>query len=50
VQIEGLAAGTNVKLLNEQIRKYNPKIVSVANEKVQGNLVHNKHSPPRPLQ
>jgi 1-deoxy-D-xylulose 5-phosphate reductoisomerase len=34
LQIEGLAAGTNVKLLNEQIRKFNPKIVSVANDKV----------------
>lgn len=30
--IEGLAAGTNVGLLSEQIKKFNPKIVSVKNE------------------
>jgi len=37
-EIEGLAAGGNVKLLAEQIKKFNPKIVSVGSDKALGDL------------
>jgi 1-deoxy-D-xylulose-5-phosphate reductoisomerase len=37
-EIEGLAAGGNVKLLAEQIKKFNPKIVSVGSDKALSEL------------
>ncbi len=32
LEIEGLVAGTNIKLLNEQIKLFNPKFVVIANK------------------
>jgi len=37
-EVEGLAAGSNVKLLAEQIKKFNPKIVSVGSDKALSDL------------
>jgi len=37
-EVEGLAAGSNVKLLAEQIKQFNPKIVSVGNDKALAEL------------
>jgi 1-deoxy-D-xylulose-5-phosphate reductoisomerase len=37
-EVEGLAAGGNVKLLAEQIKKFNPKIVSVGNDQALSDL------------
>ena len=38
VQIESLSAGGNIKLLEEQIRKYKPKFAAVADEKKASEL------------
>ena len=37
-EVEGLAAGGNVKLLAEQIKKFNPKIVSVGSDQALSDL------------
>ena len=42
IKVEVLACGSNIKLLNEQIKNHNPKIVVVANEKDIKDVNHNK--------
>ena len=41
IEVEVLACGTNIKLLNEQIKTHNPKVVVVANEEDIKNVNHN---------
>jgi len=40
LQIEALVAGRNIDLLNEQIAKYNPKFVAIADEKDKHRVNH----------
>ena len=41
IEVEVLACGTNIKLLNEQIKAHNPKIVVIANEEDIKDVNHN---------
>ena len=41
IKVEVLACGTNIKLLNEQIKTHNPKVVVVANQEDIKNVEHN---------
>ena len=41
IQVEVLACGTNIKLLNEQIKAHNPKFVVIANEEDIKDVNHN---------
>lgn len=41
IEVEVLACGTNIKLLNEQIKAHNPKIVVIANEEEIKDVNHN---------
>jgi len=41
IDVEVLACGSNIKLLNEQIKTHNPKVVVVANEKDIKDVNHN---------
>ena len=34
LKVEGLVAGTNYKLLNQQIKEFNPKFVVVSNREI----------------
>ena len=38
-QVVGLAAGRNIELLRDQIESFNPKIVSIADETLAGDLI-----------
>lgn len=38
LEIVGLAAGSNIKLLEEQVRKFHPRLVAVMDEKAAGEL------------
>jgi len=40
IQIEALVAGQNIDLLNQQIAKYNPKFVAIANESDRDRVNH----------
>lgn len=40
IQIEALAAGNNISLLMEQVRKFQPKVVSVANRSLAEEIRH----------
>lgn len=40
ITIEGLVAGNNIDLLNEQIKVYQPKVVAIANEKDRTKVDH----------
>ncbi len=40
LEIEGLVAGTNIKLLNEQIKLFNPKFVVIANKEDIKDVIH----------
>jgi 1-deoxy-D-xylulose-5-phosphate reductoisomerase len=42
LHVEALVAGTNINLLNEQIAKYHPKYVCVANKEVASLVKHDK--------
>lgn len=40
IPVEALVAGNNIRLLNEQIRNYNPSFVAIAHEKDRGQVNH----------
>ena len=40
IAIEALAAGNNIDLLNEQIKKHQPKVVAIANEADRAKVDH----------
>ncbi|WP_223892502.1 1-deoxy-D-xylulose-5-phosphate reductoisomerase [Sulfurovum sp. TSL6] len=42
ISIEALVAGNNIDLLNEQIKKHQPKVVAIANEADRAKVNHSK--------
>ena len=38
IEVLGLAAGSNIKMLEEQIRKFHPQIVAVWSETIRGRI------------
>ena len=41
IEVEGLVCGSNIELLNEQIKEHHPKFVVIANEADRKRVIHN---------